>query len=92
MNELTLETFRNRSIATGLTHELSLSVTAQQAKLLHQFLRDRSGLPHIQDIIPQATPSEREFFISGTTQEEWEELFGLEQHNPDQANVIRIKF
>lgn len=30
----------------------------------------------IQDALPELNPDQREFLISGTTPEEWEELFG----------------
>lgn len=35
----------------------------------------------VQEAFPYMTPSEREFLISGTTGEEWEEMFGEETLN-----------
>ena len=34
---------------------------------------------HIQDAMPDVSPEDREFLISGTTQEEWDESFGEDE-------------
>jgi hypothetical protein len=34
---------------------------------------------HIQDVFPELTKDEREFLISGTTPEEWDEIFKGEE-------------
>ena len=55
---------------TGVTHTLELDVTQEQLDR-HA---NREGLA--QDIFPNLLPHEREFIISGTTDEEWKAMFG----------------
>lgn len=54
---------------TGKGHTMNLDVTHQQINLWLQGA-------HIQDVMPQLSPGEREFLISGIIPEEWESVFG----------------
>jgi len=58
-----------RSIITGITHERDMNVTEEQMNAW------KSGVL-IQHAMPHLSKEEREFIISGTTPEEWEEYFG----------------
>lgn len=54
-----------RSELTGVTRSMEIDVCAQQIKEWEQGKL-------IQDAMPNLTPSEREFIMTGTTDEEWE--------------------
>lgn len=56
-----------KSMMSGEVRTLNLDVTNQQLQ------RWRAG-ELIQNVMPQLTPSEREFIITGVTDEEWQEL------------------
>ena len=58
-----------KSPVTGKMNTMDLNVTHDQ---LLSWQRGR----HIQNVMPQLTPDEREFLISGCTPEDWKELFG----------------
>ena len=55
---------------TGQEHTLDLNVTPEQ------LFRINSGIELIQKIVPHLSPADREFLITGITDEEWKELFG----------------
>lgn len=55
---------------TGKTNIMQLDITLDQ---LHQW---ENGLGLIQDIMPNLTASEREFIMSGMTDDDWNEAFG----------------
>ena len=57
---------------TGITRTLELPVTFQQIS------RYQSGEGYIQDIFAHLTPGEREFILTGITDEEWEEHIGAD--------------
>ncbi len=57
------------SLLTGNKHSREIPITFDQVR------RWRSG-EFIQDVAPHLTSFEREFMISGITEEEWEEHFG----------------
>lgn len=61
--------FTRQSRATGEVHVVEIPITQEQ-------WRDhvKSG-KLIQNSFPQLTAEQREFLISGTTQEEWDALF-----------------
>ena len=61
---------------TGKVHTLDLDITEEQVK---QYTR-REAL--IQDIFPNLTSAQREFIISGVTEEEWIKAFG--EPEPDE--------
>jgi hypothetical protein len=67
------------SMATGIEHTLDLpTVTQERLDQCWHFHPQRKG-KHIQEGFPELSPDEREFLISGTTAQEWEELYGPEE-------------
>ena len=54
---------------TGKQVTMDLPITEQQV------MNWKHGL-HAQDAFPNLTPGQREFIISGTTEEEWDQMFG----------------
>ena len=61
------------SLASGKTRTKDLPITPAQ------YIKYIRGEGHVQDIMPDLPPEDREFLISGVTQEEWEELYGKEE-------------
>lgn len=59
-----------KSILTGKTHIRNLSITEAQ------YARYHAGAELIQDILPHLTPSQREFLMTGITDEEWAVAMG----------------
>lgn len=57
---------------TGQEHSLDLDITPEQ------LFRINSGVELIQKIVPHLSPADREFLITGITDEEWQQLFGDE--------------
>lgn len=57
---------------TQKTRTFDLNVTEQQLK---DFENRRELGKHVQHIFPHLTASEREFIMTGVTDEEWEEVF-----------------
>ena len=57
------------SQATGITREMELDITDEQ------ILKYESG-ESIQKAFPNLTPSEREFIMTGITEDEWKDIFG----------------
>ena len=57
------------SIMTGQTNTMELDVTQQQ-------IEQWEGGMLIQNAMPNLTPDEREFLISGTTSSEWAVAYG----------------
>lgn len=66
------------SILTGETRTIDLPVTVEQVVMWE------SGVL-VQDAMPNLNESEREFFISGITPSEWEELMAWE---PEEDGVV----
>jgi uncharacterized protein (DUF779 family) len=64
---------RKRSILTGKIHEMDLPITQKQ------YDHWQSGAQLIQHAFPHLTPMEREFLMTGSTQEEWDTAFGDEE-------------
>ena len=62
-----------QSIVSGKTRTKDLPITPVQ------YVKYIRGEGHVQDIMPDLPPEDREFLISGVTQEEWEELYGKEE-------------
>lgn len=60
-----------KSPFSGKLHTMELPVTEDQ-------IRDYAAGAMIQDAFPQLSPSEREFFKTGITPEEWDAAFGEE--------------
>jgi len=59
-----------QSMVSGKTRTKDLPITPVQ------YVKYIRGEGHVQDIMPDLPPEDREFLISGVTQEEWEELYG----------------
>lgn len=57
------------SMFTGKTHTMELPVTEAQ------FAHWKAGAL-VQEAFPNLTISQREFLLTGTTQEEWDTLYG----------------
>lgn len=57
-----------KSRATGKRHTLDLPITEEQIAKYHNGAM-------VQDAFPNLTADQREFIISGTTAEEWNNLF-----------------
>lgn len=57
------------SSMSGETNTIDLNITQEQI-----YAHNRGTLA--QDAFPQLTSDEREFYISGTTPEEWNSMFG----------------
>lgn len=57
------------SYLTGRTHVMDIPVSQEQVDLWEQGVL-------IQDVMPDLSSDQREFMISGSTPEEWEEYFG----------------
>jgi hypothetical protein len=67
-----------KSPISGRQHVLQLLCTPAQWQEIQPWI-DKSltrGARSLQEILPHHAPSEREFIISGTTQEEWDQLWG----------------
>ena len=65
-----------KSMMSGEVRTLNLDVTNQQLE------RWRAG-ELIQNVMPKLTPSEREFIITGVTDEEWQESMRESDHDID---------
>jgi hypothetical protein len=65
-----------KSLATGIVHTREIDITQEQ-------LDAWAAGACIQDVAPHLSATDREFIISGTTQEEWDALFGGEDECED---------
>jgi hypothetical protein len=57
------------SQATGITRDMELDITDEQ------ILKYEAG-ELIQKAFPNLTPAEREFIMTGITEDEWKDIFG----------------
>ena len=79
-----MQVFR-QSPFTGKTNSMVLDVTQAQIDEL-----DSPNRRMIQHIFPNLTPAEREFIITGYTQEDWDAIFGnLDDEQQDAADGLR---
>jgi hypothetical protein len=62
-----------KSILTGKTRTIDLPITEAQ------YARYHAGAELIQDILPHLTPAEREFLMTGITDEEWAVAMGPDE-------------
>ena len=60
------------SIFTGKDNTMELPIS------LERLARWQHGEGLIQDVFPELTRDQREFIMTGATQEEWDEMFGGE--------------
>lgn len=58
---------------SGLENSIDIDITQDQLNRINNRF-DTKEL--IQNIVPNLTPGEREFLITGITEQEWEELYG----------------
>ena len=58
---------------TGIEHTLELNITPEE---LFRVENRRNTTELIQNIVPQLTMGEREFLMTGITEEEWNRTFG----------------
>lgn len=65
-----------RSPLTGEINIMDLPIT------LEQYKKWRNG-EHIQVAMPQLTPAQREFILSGATEDDWEQMFPEEEEDDD---------
>lgn len=63
------------STITGQEHTLDLDITPDQ------LVRINNGIELIQNIVPHLSPSDREFIMTGITDEEWDNMFGNIEDN-----------
>lgn len=63
---------RRVSMISGVVREKEINVTEAE-------LRAWQGGLHIQHAMPNVSPSDREFILSGITDEEWDTCFGEER-------------
>lgn len=62
--------FTRKSLASGKTHTIDIPITQEEWE---KFLKSNVMIQHA---FPHLSPEQREFLISGTTPEEWNDLFG----------------
>jgi hypothetical protein len=70
---------RRVSLATGVEHEMQMMLTPSQYQEIQPFLigkQREASSRYIQDILPEHSPVEREFILTGMTDAEWRQLFG----------------
>lgn len=60
------------SSLTGVTHRREINCTPSQIKSWEDGALIQNAMPHLSE-------DDREFLISGSTPEEWEEMFGVEE-------------
>jgi hypothetical protein len=58
-----------KSTFSGIEHTMNLPITQEQID------RWQSGNEVIQHVFPHLTPTQREFLMTGATQEEWDATF-----------------
>lgn len=61
--------YTKRSELTGRVNQMELPVTPEQ---IREWQVSRTL---IQNAFPQLTPDQREFLLTGSTQQEWDDLF-----------------
>lgn len=69
-----------RSTITGKLHTFQMPFSEQEFLAIQPYLADqrhRSG-GLIQNILPEHSPDQREYILSGITPQEWKEMFGDE--------------
>ena len=73
------------SFLSGKTHTIDLPITEEQ------FIAWRNGTL-IQDAMPELTPSQREFILTGITEEEWDAYYDEEHAKKLAASDMRERF
>ena len=67
--------FTKKSMVTGREHTMMLDTTQEK---LDQWLKGKVD-DYIQEYFSELTDTEREFILTGTTEEEWDEIFPEEE-------------
>lgn len=75
-----------QSQATGVVHTLDIPVTEEQLITL----ATTNSL--IQDVCPNLTDSQREFLMTGITDDEWEEIFNEYESWSEKQYAIGSEF
>ena len=70
-----------KSQLSGKSHEMEIDVSEKQITLWME-----GAL--IQDVMPNLTPDEREFIMTGITPAEWDEAFAQSDVGPNYNGVI----
>jgi hypothetical protein len=60
---------KRKSVISGIERTRSIPVN------LDDYMAWQAGLGSIQDLMPYLTDSDREFILSGITEEEWNDMF-----------------
>ena len=71
-----------KSQLSGKSHEMEIDVSEKQITLWME-----GAL--IQDVMPNLSPDEREFIMTGITPAEWDEAFAQSDVGPNYNGVIR---
>lgn len=78
-----------KSMQTGIVHTQSIDITPQQYEQVEN--RFNTG-EHIQYIVPHLNSSDREFLMTGITEEEWAEMSADGPENEDENTEIDLPF
>lgn len=70
---MSVTTIQAVSAITGETHTRDIPIDPKE---YINWVNAGDDRPHIQDAFPNLSAQDREFMLSGTTAEEWNELFG----------------
>lgn len=70
-----------KSMFTGKTHTMDLPVTKAQ------FAKWQAGAM-VQEAFPNLSVSQREFLLTGTTQGEWDELYGPGHEDSEERGTV----
>ena len=65
------------SLLSNITRTIDIPVTPEQLEAW------RIRGVHIQDAMPNLTPDQREFFLTGITKEEWDAEFGEDDESSE---------
>lgn len=61
------------------TSRFSGKVNSREIPVTNEQLEDWRAGTHIQNAMPNISADDREFLMTGTTPEEWEEIFGKDE-------------
>jgi hypothetical protein len=67
-----------KSIISGIERTMDLPATEEQMEIW-----TTSKFPKVQDVFPHLTPSQREFILTGITDEEWDAAFSDNEEEPE---------
>ena len=83
---ITLMLIARTSCYSGILRQEDLPITEEQ------YYRWVKGNEPILEIMPHLTSSQREFLISGMTDEEWDECFGGDEFDREEENHFYLEF